>query len=91
MHLEPEVKMEARQSRASLTFSGQHPDADAGVAELDEGQASRCPILLSDQENILGTNIPMNEVLVLLQADKTYLLTTHVSFPPFLCERSAAV
>lgn len=55
----------------SLTFSGQHGDADARVTEFDEGQAARHPILLSDQKDILGTNISMNEVLILLRADTT--------------------
>lgn len=52
-----------------LTFSGQHGDADSRVTEFDEGQAARHPILLSDQKNILRTNISMNEVLILLCAD----------------------
>lgn len=52
----------------SLTFSGQHGDADARVTEFDEGQAARHPILLSDQKDVLGTNISMNEVLILLRA-----------------------
>lgn len=43
-----------------LTFSGQHSEADSRVAQLDEGHAARLPILLSDQENIFGTNVPMN-------------------------------
>lgn len=54
-----------------LTFLGQHSDADTRVAEFDEGQAARRPILLSDKKNILGTNVSMNEVLILLCADVT--------------------
>lgn len=54
-----------------LTFSGQHSDADTRVTQFDEGHAARRPILLSDQKNILGTNISMNEVLILLCADMT--------------------
>lgn len=54
-----------------LTFFGQHRDADTRVTEFDEGQAARRPVLLSDQKNILGTNISMNEVLILLREDMT--------------------
>lgn len=54
-----------------LTFFGQHSDADTRVTEFDKGQAARHPILLSDQKNILGTNISMNEALILLRADMT--------------------
>lgn len=49
-----------------LTFFGQHGDADTRVTELDEGQAARLTILLSDQKNILGTNISMDEIFILL-------------------------
>ena len=52
-----------------LTFLGQHSDTDTRVAEFDEGQVARRPILLSDKKNILGTNVSMNEVLLLLCAD----------------------
>ena len=54
-----------------LTFFGQHRDADARVTEFDEGQAARRPVLLSDQKNVLGTDISMNEVLILLCEDMT--------------------
>lgn len=62
-----------------LTFPGQHSDADAGVTELDEGQTAGFPILLSDQKNILGTNISMNEVFILLYSDTTG--TTQINTP----------
>lgn len=55
-----------RTGQARLTFSGQHGDADSRIAEFDEGQAARRPILLSYQENILGTDVSMNEVFILL-------------------------
>lgn len=55
-----------RRADLYLTFSGQHGDADTRVTEFDEGQVACRPILLSDQENILGTNVSMNEVLILL-------------------------
>lgn len=52
-----------------LTFSGQREDADTRVTELDEGQAARRPILLSNQKDILGADVSVNEVLILLCAD----------------------
>lgn len=52
-----------------LTFFGQHGDAYTGVTELNEGQAPRLPILLSNQKHILGANISMNEVFILLYED----------------------
>lgn len=58
-----------------LTFSGQHGDADARVAEFDEGQAAHGPVLLSDKENVLGTNISVNQVLILLWADSSNDIT----------------
>lgn len=52
-----------------LTFSGQDRDADTRVTELDKRQAACLSIFLSDQQNIFGADISMNEVLVLLCAD----------------------
>lgn len=64
-----------------LTFFGQHSDADTRVTELDKRQAARHPILLSDQKNILGTDISMNEVLILLHAEVTGMaLITFVGY-----------
>lgn len=51
----------------SLTFPGQHAHADARVAELDEGGASRRAVLLSHQQHVLGADVPVDEVLVLLR------------------------
>lgn len=59
-----------------LTFSGQHGDADARVAEFNEGQAACGPVLLSDKDNVLSTNISMNQVLILLWADSSNDITT---------------
>lgn len=53
------------------TFFGQHGGADAGVAELDERQAARLPVLLSDHQNVLGANVPVDDILVFLKAQKT--------------------
>lgn len=64
-----------------LTFSGQHGDADARVTEFDEGQAARGPVLLPDKENVLGTNISMNQVLILLWADSSNDITTRSKKP----------
>lgn len=50
-----------------LTFPGQHAHADAWVAELDEGGAPRRPVLLSDQQHVLGADVSVDEVLVLLR------------------------
>lgn len=50
-----------------LTFFRQDSDADAGVAKLDERGIPSPPILLPDQQNIFGTNIPMDKMLFLLQ------------------------
>lgn len=49
-----------------LTFSRQNGDADTRITELDERQAARLPVLLSDQQNVFGTNIPMNYAFILL-------------------------
>lgn len=53
----------------SLTFSGQHSDADPWVTELNEGQVLRLLVLLSDQENVLGANISMSDVFIFLFKD----------------------
>lgn len=74
-----------------LTFSGQHGDADARVAEFDEGHAARGPVLLSDKENVLGTNISVNQVLILLWADSSNNITSRSEkTPKTTCLKEAA-
>lgn len=55
-----------RPSSGGPTFPGQHGDADARVAELDEGQAARGSVLLPDQQDVLGADVAVDQVLVLL-------------------------
>lgn len=55
----------------ALTFSGQNSDADARVTEFDEGQTARPFVLLSDQQNIFGTDVAVYEILLLLCANMT--------------------
>lgn len=75
-------------SHASLTFSGQHTDTDARVTELDEGGASCHQILLSDQQDVLGTDVSVNEVLVLLWADEDIFINgACLLLLSFLCKR----
>ena len=52
------------------TLFGQDGDADARVAELDEGRVSSPPVLLPDEENIFGTDIPVGQVFLLLHSTK---------------------
>lgn len=49
-----------------LTIFGQDSDADSRVTQFDEGGVPSLPVLLADQQNILGTHIPMDQVLILL-------------------------
>lgn len=53
-------------SSGGPTFPGQHGDADARVAELDEGHAARGSVLLPDQQDVLGADVAVDQVLVLL-------------------------
>lgn len=53
-------------SSGGPTFPGQHGEADARVAELDEGQAARGSVLLPDQQDVLGADVAVDQVLVLL-------------------------
>lgn len=69
----------------ALTFSGQHADADARVAQLDEGQAPRGPVLLPDQEHVLGAHLPVNQVLVLLGVEKQ--VSTNPLSSLLVCQR----
>ena len=52
------------------TLFGQDGHADARVAELDERWVTSPPVLLPDQENIFGTNIPVGQVFLLLHTAK---------------------
>lgn len=72
----------------ALTFSGQNSDADARVTEFDEGQTARPFVLLSDQQNIFGTDVAVYEILLLLCAnmtkyhrDMSLFVFFHVSVP----------
>ena len=49
-----------------LTLLGQDGHADAGVAELDEGRVPGPPVLLPDEEDIFGTDIPVGQAFLLL-------------------------
>ena len=49
-----------------LTLFGQDGHADARVAELDEGRVPGPPVLLPDEEDIFGTDIPVGQAFLLL-------------------------
>lgn len=50
----------------ALTLFGQDSNADARVAQFDEGRVSSPPVILSDQENIFSTHIAMDKILLFL-------------------------
>lgn len=50
----------------ALTLFGQDSNADAGVAQFDEGRVPSLPVVLSDQENVFSTHVAMDKMLLLL-------------------------
>ena len=64
--LDSELHRNKQKAPEPLTVSGQHGDADPGVAQLDEGQAAHLAVPLADKQHVLGTHVPVYQVLVLL-------------------------
>lgn len=59
--------MDSKMLKVSFTIFAQHGHADAWVTELDERRAALWLITLSGQQQIFGTYVSMNEVLLFLQ------------------------
>lgn len=51
----------------ALTLFGQDSNADARVAQFDEGRVPGLPVILSDQENVFSTHVAMDKMLLLLR------------------------
>lgn len=62
------IAVESR--RNALTLFWENSDADARVTQFDEGGVSSPPVILSDQEDILGTDVAVNKMLFLLRVEK---------------------
>lgn len=56
--------------RHKLTFFGQDSDADTRVTQFDEGGVPGPAVILSDQQNIFGTDITVDKMLFFLQVQK---------------------
>lgn len=59
-----------RLQRETLTLSGEDGDADARVTQLDEGGVASPPVILSDQKDVFGADVAVNEMLFLLRVEK---------------------
>lgn len=53
-----------------LTFFGQDSDADARVAQFDEGGVPSPPVVLSDQKNVFSADISMDKMFFFLYIQK---------------------
>lgn len=51
-----------------LTFSREDSDADARVTQFYEGGVSGPPVILSDQKDVFGADVAVNEMLLLLRS-----------------------
>lgn len=51
-----------------LTLFGQDSNADARVAQFDEGRISGPPVVLSDQEDVFSAHVAVDKVLLFLDA-----------------------
>lgn len=60
----------ARLQRETLTLSGEDGDADARVTQFDEGGVASPPVILSDQKDVFGADVAVNEMLFLLRVEK---------------------
>lgn len=60
----------AKLRRNTLTLFGEDSDADARVTQFDEGGVPGPPVVLSDQKDVFGTDVPVNKMLFFLWVEK---------------------